>query len=222
MSNRRQFIWLMAAISALVGIGPRQSEAEIAGIQFDKARTFTFHELKHRAKTMAMKAYSEPVIRHGDILEAIDYDAFQEIVSKRERGIGEDGRANFPVQPFQLGRHFKVPVKLHILDRDQAREILYRSDYFAFGETGLAKILPEDLGFPAFDFRIVQERVRIGWLFSGPHIFGPGESAINTAYQQGGWRLIPLCPHRRNFPFHGILVGARQSGQQPICNLCAN
>ena len=200
MLNRRQFLWLMAAVSALVGIGPRQSEAEMAGIQFDKTRAFTFDELKQRAKGMAMKTYSEPMIRHGDILEAIDYDAFQKIVFKRERGVGEDGSANFPVQLFHLGRYFKVPVKLHVLNRGQAREILYRSDYFAFGETSLDKILPDDLGFSGFRLQD-SPGASTDWVaFLGASYFRSAGELNQYGLSARGVAIDPALPSPEEFP----------------------
>ncbi len=200
MLNRRQFLWLIAAVGALVGLGPLRSEAEKAGILFDKAQAFTFDELKQRAKAMAMKTYSKPVIRHGDVLEAIDYDAFQQIVFKRELGVGEDGSANFPVQLFHLGRYFKVPVRLHVLDHGQAREILYRSDYFAFGETSLDKILPDDLGFSGFRLQDSPEATTDWLAFLGASYFRSAGELNQYGLSARGVAIDPALRTPEEFP----------------------
>ena len=125
MLNRLQFLFLMTAVTTLTAVMPARSGAETAGIQFGAAKPFNYEELKQRARTIASKPYQEPVIRHSEILETIDCDAFQKIVFKRELGLGEDGSVNFPPQLFPPGRHFKVPVKLHVLNRGQGRETFY-------------------------------------------------------------------------------------------------
>ncbi|HBP87937.1 MAG TPA: glucan biosynthesis protein D, partial [Nitrospiraceae bacterium] len=86
MLNRRQFLMLMAAVSALAGLPQARSRAGTSGIQFGTAKPFSFDELKQRAKAMATRPYEEPLVRHDEVLESIDYDAFQQIVFKRERG----------------------------------------------------------------------------------------------------------------------------------------
>ena len=149
MLCRRQFLFLAAALGTVSGLG-RSAAGQSAKIEFGEPEPFSFDELVARAKALAAAPFEEPVIRHADILETIDYDAFQQIVFRRELGLGEGTNVNFPVQLFHLGRYFKTPVKIHLLEQGWARTVRYRPDYFTFGETGLDKKLPEDLGFAGF------------------------------------------------------------------------
>jgi len=200
MLNRRQFLFLMAAVGALAGLAPARSGAKTAGIQFGSVKPFTFDELKRRAKAMAATPYREPVVRHGKILEAIDYDVFQQIVFKREHGLGEDGSVNFPVQLFHLGRYFKVPVKLHVLDRGQAMEILYRSNYFTFGESSLDKILPDDLGFSGFRLQHGPGATTDWMAFLGASYFRSAGELNQYGLSARGVAIDPALPTPEEFP----------------------
>ena len=121
MLNRRHFLETAALASAVSGLGAGAAFAERDRIELGDAVPFSFDELVAMAKDLAAADYQEPEIRHPDILETIDYDAFQQIVFKRELGLGEGTNVNFPVQLFHLGRYFKAPVKIHWLEQGRAR-----------------------------------------------------------------------------------------------------
>ena len=125
--NRRQAL-LAASVSAFASLLDGRLVRAAAGsgqTEFGPAQPFDFEWLKAQAKTLAEQPYQEPVIRHADILETIDYDAFQQIRFRPERALWEDGGAPFPVQFFHLGRYSKLPVSLYEVADGQAREILY-------------------------------------------------------------------------------------------------
>lgn len=114
MLNRRQFLFLKTAVAALTALVPARSGAETAGIQFGAAKPFNYEELKQRARAIAAKPYQEPVLRHSEILETIDYEAFQQIVFKRELGLGKEGSVNFPTQLFlKLGDRTLTETRLY-------------------------------------------------------------------------------------------------------------
>ena len=150
--NRRQTIFAASA-SALVSLLESrclQAAAESGEIRFGPAQPFDVEWLRSHARELAARPYQEPVIRHPDILETIDYDAYQQIRFRPERALWEGGGPPFPVQFFHLGRFFKAPVRLYEVADGSAREILYEPDYFTFGDTGLRERLPDDLGFAGF------------------------------------------------------------------------
>lgn len=117
MSNRRQFLQLAAALSAASSLPFSKAWADDAKIEFGEPEPFSFDTLIARAKELAAAPFEEPVIRHEDILESIDYDAFQQIQYKKALGLGEGTNVNFPAQLFHLGRYFKAPVKIHWLEQ---------------------------------------------------------------------------------------------------------
>jgi periplasmic glucans biosynthesis protein len=148
--SRRQTL-LATSASLLVSLLDRRvARAATGEIRFGPAQPFDFEWLKGQAQALAGRPYQEPVIRHADLLETLDYDVYQQIRFKPERALWAEGGAPFPVQFFHLGRYSKAPVRLYEVADGAAREILYAADYFTFGDTGLAGQLPDDLGFGGF------------------------------------------------------------------------
>ena len=176
MSNRRQFLQLAAAFGAASGFNIQTGFADDTGIEFGEPEPFSFDELVQRAKELAAAPYEDVEIRHPDILETIDYDAFQQIVYRRELGLGEGTNVNFPAQLFHLGRYFKAPVKIHWLEQGRAREVIYHPRYFTFGDTELDKTLPDDLGFSGFRLQDGQD-AETDWmaLLGGSYFRSSGE-----------------------------------------------
>jgi glucans biosynthesis protein len=132
------------------GLSLPKAWADNDDIDFGEPQPFSFEALVARARDLAAKPYQEPVIRHADILETIDYDAFQQIAYRKDLGLGEGTNVNFPAQLFHLGRYFKAPVTINWLEQGQAREVIYHPRYFTFGDTELDEKLPDDLGFSGF------------------------------------------------------------------------
>ncbi len=150
MLSRRQFAQFAAALGAASGFGVPPVLAANTELEFGEQRAFDFDVLIRKARDLAAGPYAAPAIRHSEILERIDYDAFQKIRYRRELGLGEGEDVNFPAQLFHLGRYFKASVRIHWLERGEAREVLYRRNYFTFGKSGLKTSLPDDLGFSGF------------------------------------------------------------------------
>ena len=154
--DRRQILALGAAVGA-IGLSP--AEAQSKGLEFGPAQAFSFDALIARAKAMAEKDYAPPPTPAPEVLEQIDYDAhgkirFRTDVAPFSTEIrGEVGKGRFPATFFHLGRYFKKPQRIHVLDGGQAREILYREDYFDMPKDSLAHKLPKGAGFAGFRFQ---------------------------------------------------------------------
>ena len=200
--NRRQAL-LAAGVSAFACLLDGRVVRAAAGsgqIEFGPARPFDFEWLKAQAKALAEQPYQEPVIRHPDVLETIDYDAYQQIRFKPERALWEDGGGPFPVQFFHLGRYFKAPVRLHEVADGQAREILYATDYFDFGKTGLDEKLPGDLGFAGF--RVMDGRgLPTDWLaYQGAAYFRTSGALNQYGLSARGLAIDTAMPWPEEFP----------------------
>ena len=148
MLRRRDLMLGAGAVAALGAVRARAATGPT--LDLGPAFTFDFDWLQGEARQLAARAYEAPVIRYPDILESIDYDAYQQIQFKPERALWADGGAPFPVQFFHLGRYFKAPVRLYVVEGGSAREIRYTTDVFTFGKTHLDQRLPSDLGFAGF------------------------------------------------------------------------
>ena len=200
--NRRQTIFAASA-SALVSLLESrwlQAAAESGEIRFGPAQPFDFEWLRSQARELAARPYQEPVIRHPDILETIDYDAYQQIRFRPERALWEDGGAPFPVQFFHLGRFFKAPVRLYEVADGSAREILYAPDYFTFGKTGLREQLPDDLGFAGF--RVMDGGgLKTDWLaYQGAAYFRTSGALDQYGLSARGLAIDTAMPWPEEFP----------------------
>ena len=146
--SRRAFI-LAAAASGFAASGAAHAE-EIKGVALSGPVPFSFDGLVARAREMAMKPFAPTPVRGADLLEKIDFDAYQQITFRPEDSLFKGTR--YPVRLFHLGRYFKSPVKIAIVEGDQSRDVLYSPDLFKLGPKArpIVDRLPEDLGFAGF------------------------------------------------------------------------
>jgi glucans biosynthesis protein len=99
-----------------IGLGPPQS--------------FSFEGLKLRARALARSAYAPPIVRDADALQAIDYDAYGQMVFRPELQLWNGVPGAQTVRLFPLGRYFKEPVAIHVLNSGVARPLLFNPNIF--------------------------------------------------------------------------------------------
>jgi glucans biosynthesis protein len=155
-------------LAGLSGLGlsallPRISAAAAdAETLFGPARPFSFEDLKMRARALAASPYAPAEIRAADVLDTIDFDAHQQI-RFRDRATLWGGKGEAPgVRFFHLGQYFKAPVKIHAVEKGEARELLYSPDLFDMPDDHVAHELPEDIGFAGF--RVMRPDAKTDWL----------------------------------------------------------
>ena len=161
--------------------------ARAAGeLRFGEATPFSFDTLKARARELASRPYRVLPSPPREILNEIDYDAHGKIKFRTDLALWADGPSDFPVTFFHLGRYFQKPVRMHVVERGTAREIVYDSAYFEMPADSPAHRVPDNSGFAGFRF---QERRggkldwrRNDWVaFLGASYF----RAIGELYQYG-------------------------------------
>lgn len=178
--DRRQMIALGAAAVAMAA--SPAAEAQARNLELGPAQAFTWDGLVARAKALAARPYAPPPTPAPDLLEQIDYDAHGKIRFRTELAPfsadqGGLAKGRFAATFFHLGRFFRKPQRIHVLEKDQAREIIYREDYFDMPKESVAHKLPKGAGFAGFRFQEAN---------------GPGGMAPTI-----GWRNQPL-PWQRN------------------------
>ncbi len=120
------------------------------------------------------------------MLQQIDYDAHGKIKFKTDLALWAKGPSDFPVTFFHLGRFFQVPVRMHVVERGQAREIIYDDAYFDMPADSPAHRLPDNSGFAGFRFQ-ESRNGKLDWrtndwvAFLGASYF----RAIGELYQYG-------------------------------------
>lgn len=102
----------------------------------------------------------------------MDYDAYQSIRFRPERGLWAGDGRRFEVRYFHLGLHSRDPVGLHELVDGRAHEITYDPGMFDHYRSGLDGVpLPADLGFAGFRLLFHTDRDRDIAAFLGASYF---------------------------------------------------
>ncbi|WP_248306751.1 glucan biosynthesis protein D [Bosea sp. AAP35] len=142
-----------SATAALAALGFSPEALAQQGLRLGATEAFSFDALKARARDLAAQPYQAPPSPRPDVLERIDYDGHGKIRFKPEMALWADGPSPWPVTFFHLGRYFQKPVRMHVLDGGQAREIVYDESYFEMPADSPARELPAGAGFSGFRFQ---------------------------------------------------------------------
>lgn len=191
--TRRDCIGLgLAALFAPAG--PARAE----GLKLGIPQAFSFEALIEQARAQAKQPFTAPPLKNAAILEKIDYDAFQDIQFRRDRTLW-NGKA-YPVQLFHPGRYFKSPVRIHVIENGQAREIEYEAGLFNFGpKAQIAKGLSADQGFAGF--RIMDTQGPTDWLaFLGASYFRSSGELNQYGQSARGLAIDTALPTPEEFP----------------------
>jgi glucans biosynthesis protein len=91
--------------SAAMGLAPStramgQPERIFTGPQI----LFSFEKLIDRAKELSTKPYQKPVVHDPELLERLDFDAYQQIKFRPELAIWGQGDGPYPIELFHVGR----------------------------------------------------------------------------------------------------------------------
>lgn len=156
------------------------------GLALGEAEPYAFEALRRRAADLARRPYAPPPQPDPAILDQIDYDAHGRLTFKTEHALWAEGPSAFPVTFFHLGRYFRSPVRMHVVEDGAAREILYDPGYFEMPADSPARKLSGNPGFAGF--RLQERRGgRLDWrrndwvAFLGASYF----RAIGDLYQYG-------------------------------------
>lgn len=153
MFDRRQFLQFATATAGLAATGFSTKALAQETLKVGAPSPFSFDALKQRAQSMASRPYEAPPRPAPEVLQQIDYDAHGKIRFKTDLALWANGPSQFPVTFFHLGRFFQKPVRMHVVEGGQAREIIYDSDYFDMPADSPAHKLPDNSGFAGFRFQ---------------------------------------------------------------------
>ncbi len=197
MMDRRTLLigsaaWGLASAAASAG-----SEATMV---FGPQAPFSFDTLTGKARELSQRPYQKPAIPDFDLLERLDFDAYQEIRFRPELAIWRHGDGPYPVELFHLGRYFKEAVRIFVVSpKGVAQEVLYSPDLFTYGKSGFAKTLPPDAGFAGF--RVLTEPGHPDWLaFLGASYFRSPAETGQYGLSSRGLAIDVAMPTREEFP----------------------
>ncbi|MEJ2626673.1 MAG: glucan biosynthesis protein, partial [Pseudolabrys sp.] len=228
MVNRRQLVVGAPAALALAAL-PRYADAQTAASPASP-HSFDFNRLRQTAKALAAKAYVAPKAPAPDLVKTIDFDVVQKIKFRAGKALFGGSGSRFPIRLFHLDAFNTLPVRINVVRNGVATPVPYSADDFDYGDTGLKKKLPPDLGFSGF-------RVMDGpdsdtdWLaFQGASYFrSAGQDnqygasargiAVNTATSTkeefprfSDFWLVEPGPHARAIAIYALLDGPSLTG----------
>jgi periplasmic glucans biosynthesis protein len=159
MIDRRSLFSGAMGLGALAAAGFPRAALAARGLAYGAPAPFSFERLKERARTLANALYAPAPRPAPEILEQIDYDAHGKIRFKADFALWTDGPSRFPVTFFHLGRYFKKPVRMHVVEGGAAREIIYDDAYFDMPADSPAHRLPDNAGFAGFRLQEARDGV---------------------------------------------------------------
>jgi glucans biosynthesis protein len=241
MPARRSVLAALAGLPFLGMVGtargqeglPRRPEAPGPALRYGPARPFRYETLVARAEALARRPDRPPAERYAEQLARIGYDEHQQILMRRELA-PRTAASPVAIDLFHMANFFRLPVAMHLVEAGSAREILYSSRVFAFGEAArFAAALPDDLGYAGFRLRNADTWEE--WLsFLGSSYFrSPGEQgrfglsarglAVNTAMPGGeefprfsAFWLEPRAGREDRLTIYALLESARVAGAYRI------
>ena len=217
MMDRRTLLIGSAAwglASAAASAGPE------ATMVFGPQAPFSFDTLTGKAKELSQKPYQKPAIPDFNLLERLDFDAYQEIRFRPDLAIWLHGDGPYPVELFHLGRYFKEAVRIFVVSPNGvAQEVLYSPDLFTYGKSGFAKTLPPDAGFAGF--RVLTEPGHPDWLaFLGASYFrSPAETGQYGLSSRGASHRRCHANAGRVSALHELLAPT-PGGKARCCDPC--
>jgi glucans biosynthesis protein len=151
------------ALAAIFGPSARLAAAALTEetVPLGPRTPFSFDILKEMAREAAKTPYKKHDGAVSEILEQIDYDAYQQIRYKADKTLKLDRNGRTPAQLFHLGKYFKEPVRMSLVEDGIAREVKYSADLFDMPPNHVARTLPEGLGFAGF--RIMAPDLKRDW-----------------------------------------------------------
>lgn len=177
-----------------------RAEASNTGFDLGPAQPFSFDWLRGQARQSAAQPYRAPPIRQQEVLERIDFDAYQQIRYRPEDALWVKGDGPYPVQLFHLGKLFQAPVRVHLVRDGMAREILYSPRLFAFGKASFAAALPDDSGFAGFRVMHSSDQQRDWLAFLGATYFRSSGELDQYGLSARGIAIDTGLPTPEEFP----------------------
>lgn len=196
--SRRAFL-LAAAASGFSASLPALAAEDLTAVRLSGPVPFSFDGLIETARDMALKPFSAAPVRGAELLEKIDFDAYQQITFKPEDALFKG--THYPVRLFHLGRYFKSPVKIAIVEGGQSRDVLYSPELFTLGPKAqpIVDKLPGDLGFAGF--RVHEAGTDADWLaFLGAAYFRSAGELKQYGLSARGLSIDTTASRPEEFP----------------------
>lgn len=202
--------------AALLADGRRAFAGQPVSARLGPEQPFSFERIASAARSLSRRPWQPSAPARPDILERIDYDAYQKIRFRREASLSLAPASRAPAQLFHLGRLFKEPVRIHQVQGEIAREVLYSPELFESPADHPARQLPPTTGFAGF--RIMAPSQETDWLaFLGASYFRTSGPYNQYGLSARGLAVDTGLPTPEEFPrFTEFWLETNEHGSGPI------
>ena len=145
--DRRTLLKGAAASAAAMNPLAEAFGAEPDGLQFNPPVPFTYDLFKTQARDRARGPYAPPPRPAPEIVQKINYEEWGKIRYRDDFALFANGPGQFPVTFFHLGLFFQKSVRMHVVEGNSSREIIYEQSYFDMPANSPARDLPKGAGF---------------------------------------------------------------------------
>ncbi|KAB0679319.1 glucan biosynthesis protein [Aureimonas leprariae] len=180
-------------------------------IRFKEPVPYSFERLVEETREAAAKPYDPVDVRFADTLERIDFDQHNRIKYRADETLDlNDGKA--PIRFFYLGRYFKLPVGINVVDGDTSRQLIFDPKLFQIPADSPATELPDDIGFAGF--RILEPNSERDWIaFLGAAYFRTSGELDQFGLSARALAIDVAMPTPEEFPrFTDFYVGPSAVG----------
>lgn len=147
-ATRRDLLSALTGLLAAAG-APRVLAAErVDELSLGPPEPFSAAMVRDQARALAAEPFGAD---HGlpEPLAALEHEQYQSIGFRPEMALWHGLDLDVEAQFFHLGTRFRTPVHIYEVAEGVAREVLYQTQLFDFGDD-LVLDLPKDLGFAGF------------------------------------------------------------------------
>jgi len=123
---------------------------------------FSFDRLKSDARSLARRPYQPPASPPPALVQAIDYDAFGQIVYRPQATLWGVDPGDHGVRFFPIGRPAGTPVAVHVVAGGEARAVTYSTALFDMPADSPARKLGDGAGFAGF--KVLNADHRTDWI----------------------------------------------------------
>src|SRR5260370_311850 len=146
-----QWAWVFG-LAFLIGAGAAESP-----LTEQSPAPFSFDILRERARALAAREYHEeknPEL--PDFLKKLNYDDYQSIHFRPDQALWQNELLQFKVHFFHRGNLFQDPVRIHVIEAGQVRDVTFATNQFDYGTNKFPKPIPADLHFAGL--RVIYSR----------------------------------------------------------------
>ncbi len=150
MSKAEQYVLrrLPIALALAAGAGLCLGAEVSPGGAAPTGAGFSFEALREQAQALAAKPFQpDNGVALPDFLKNLDYDGYQQIEYRPDRGPWFKDHLRFTFQFFHPGYLYKDPVRIHLIENGRGDDFPFSPDQFKYGTNRFPKPLPPGLAF---------------------------------------------------------------------------